>query len=51
MDHKHGFGTLYFTNGDKFSGCFTDDTINGYGTFTPANGTIYAGIWKNNVIK
>ena len=26
-DRKEGFGTLYFLNGDKFSGCFKDDAV------------------------
>ena len=34
MDKKDGFGTLYFHNGDKFSGCFCQDVVEGYGTFT-----------------
>ena len=33
MDRKEGFGTMYMTNGDKFSGCFKNDAIEGFGTF------------------
>lgn len=34
MDMKDGFGTIYFTNGEQFSGTFVNDMIHGYGTFT-----------------
>lgn len=27
MDKKNGFGSLYMTNGDKFSGSFVKDAI------------------------
>eukprot|EP01015_Nassula_variabilis_P029214 TRINITY_DN6237_c0_g1_i5.p1 TRINITY_DN6237_c0_g1~~TRINITY_DN6237_c0_g1_i5.p1 ORF type:complete len:221 (-),score=45.43 TRINITY_DN6237_c0_g1_i5:38-700(-) len=30
---KHGFGTLYLTNGEKFKGQFQFDKANGIGTF------------------
>jgi hypothetical protein len=26
-DRKDGFGTVYFLNGDKFSGCFKEDAV------------------------
>lgn len=51
MDKKDGFGTLYFVNGDKFSGCFKEDMVEGYGTFTSRKSEIVAGIWKNNILK
>jgi hypothetical protein len=38
MGIKSGFGTLYMTNGDKFSGCFAKGIIEGYGTFTQGTG-------------
>ena len=51
MDKKEGYGTLYFTNGDKFSGCFSGDIVEGFGTFTKREGEILAGLWKNNILK
>lgn len=33
MDKKDGFGILYLTNGEKYSGTFVNDTVNGYGLF------------------
>jgi hypothetical protein len=52
MDHKEGFGTLYMTNGDKFSGCFKNDAVEGFGTFFIAKEEKYInGIWANNVLK
>lgn len=33
MDKKEGFGVLYMSNGDKYSGCFVGDNVHGYGTY------------------
>lgn len=51
-DRKHGFGTLYFVNGDKFSGCFVNDSIQGFGNFyqKKTQKTIM-GIWTNNIFR
>jgi hypothetical protein len=38
MGKKCGVGTLYFANGDKFSGSFILDIIDGYGTFIDSKG-------------
>lgn len=51
MDKKNGFGSLYMSNGDKFSGSFVNDAIEGYGTFTSAKGERVSGIWNQNVLK
>lgn len=52
MDKKEGFGTLYLSNGDKFSGCFKDDAIEGFGSFYIAKEAKYInGIWVNNILK
>ena len=49
-DKKDGFGTLYFLNGDKFSGCFKGDAVEGFGSFYDANRQQHMnGIWVNNV--
>ena len=32
-DNKEGFGTLYISNGEKFSGIFRQDYISGKGTY------------------
>ena len=52
MDHKDGFGTLHMGNGDKFSGCFKNDVIEGFGTFyLKKQKRNINGIWSNNVLK
>ena len=52
MDRKEGFGTLYMVNGDKFSGCFKDDAIEGFGSFyNSKQQKNINGIWMNNVLK
>jgi hypothetical protein len=38
MGKKCGVGTLYMANGDKFSGSFINDAIEGYGTFVDTKG-------------
>jgi hypothetical protein len=38
-------------NGDKFSGCFVNDVIEGYGTFTSHKGERISGIWNQNILK
>lgn len=39
-------------NGDKFSGCFKNDSIEGFGTFFIAKEEKYInGIWANNILK
>jgi hypothetical protein len=38
-------------NGDKFTGSFINDTIDGYGTFTSKKGEIVSGIWYQNILK
>jgi hypothetical protein len=50
MGKKHGLGTLHMSNGDKFSGCFVNDVIDGYGTFTNIKGEKILGIWNQNIL-
>ena len=51
-DKKHGFGTLYFINGDKFSGCFVNDSIQGFGNFYRSRDhKTIMGIWMDNLFK
>ena len=45
---KHGKGTLYYQNGDKFEGMFIDNLRNGYGIMYYSNGDKYEGDWKFN---
>jgi hypothetical protein len=41
-------GAVTFSNGNKYVGEFKDNTINGQGTFTDANGRVQEGIWKDD---
>ncbi len=38
---KNGKGTLYWANGDKYTGDWIDDTRTGQGVFTWSNGEQY----------
>lgn len=38
QDNKEGFGTLHFSNGERFEGTFKRDLISGPGTFFKRNG-------------
>jgi hypothetical protein len=52
MDRKEGFGTLFMSNTDKFSGCFKDDCIEGFGSFyLSSKAKIINGVWCQNVLK
>ena len=45
-------GTYTWPNGDKYVGEFRDDKLNGQGTYTFANGTIWKeGIWKDDTFQ
>ena len=43
---RHGFGTYYWKNGDKYVGDYKNDERTGYGTYTWANGDKYVGDFK-----
>jgi hypothetical protein len=47
---RHGFGTLFLTNGEKFKGQFTANQANGIGTFYRRNGEEITAEWKNNAL-
>lgn len=47
-DVKHGKGSLYYENGDKFEGQFARGQRSGYGVMEYANGDKYEGDWKLN---
>lgn len=51
MDMKDGFGTIYFTNGEHFSGTFVNDMIHGYGTYTTLENVNISGVWENNILQ
>jgi len=49
---KQGFGTLFLSNGDTFTGNFNSDNVDGKGSYVRVNRkSIVAGIWANNVLK
>jgi len=43
-----GFGTMVYTNGDKYEGNWENNDRSGIGIFTWANGNKFEGEWKNN---
>ena len=43
-----GFGTLFFDDGEKFSGCLKKGVIDGYGCFYRRNGELVSGLWAGN---
>ena len=43
----NGIGTLFLSNGDKYTGDFVNGKFNGTGTLTRANGEIIRGKWLN----
>ena len=48
-DAKHGLGTLYLSNGDKFFGNFVNDKVHGMGTYyCRETAEIVTGQWDNN---
>ena len=47
-DLKHGKGTFYYENGDKFEGVFSLNLRSGYGVMYYQNGDKYEGDWKLN---
>ena len=42
------FGTMTFSNGDKYVGEFKDDEYHGQGTYTYAKGDKYVGEYKDD---
>ena len=49
---KHGFGTLFLTNGDSYTGTFNMDHVEGRGSYAkPEKKVIIAGSWEKNVLK
>lgn len=44
---KEGKGTLYFTNGDTFTGHFEKDFVEGPGMFVSGGRKLH-GVWSNN---
>jgi hypothetical protein len=45
----NGTGLLTYRDGQKYEGSFLNGNFEGEGTMTNADGTVKAGIWKNNV--
>jgi hypothetical protein len=44
---KHGFGEIYYENGEKYRGKFADDLKEGEGVFISEEYK-YFGSWKND---
>lgn len=48
QDCREGFGSVYYSNGEKFSGCFRNDKAEGFGTFYRKEGPPLNGVWQQN---
>lgn len=48
-DKANGKRKLVHAKGDYYEGDFVDDRIEGFGTYTNINGSIYIGNWKNDL--
>lgn len=48
---KTGFGTIFFQEGEKFSGCLKRDVIEGYGCFYKKTKELISGLWSDNKFK
>ena len=46
-EHPHGYGIMYYANGDVYKGVYYNGCPNGYGEMTYASGKIYKGQWLN----
>lgn len=46
-----GFGTIYFAQGERFSGCVRNGQINGYGCFYENSNQMTSGIWINSKLQ
>ena len=42
-NHRHGYGTLQYKNGDKYQGQFIDHKRHGFAVYCLANGNRYEG--------
>lgn len=47
-DNKEGYGTMFLSNGEKFTGIFKRDFVNGSGMFYRLDGSTVQGTWINN---
>ncbi|KAL4466540.1 hypothetical protein ABPG72_010591 [Tetrahymena utriculariae] len=47
-DNKEGIGTIYLSNGDRFTGNFNNDFVHGQGTYFRENKNPVSGIWDCN---
>lgn len=45
-NRPHGYGTCFYTNGNKYEGHYAMGVINGEGTFTYKSGDVWHGEWK-----
>lgn len=45
---KEGRGKLSLSNGDSFDGNFENDTVEGEGVYTFAEGGQVHGVWREN---
>lgn len=47
---REGFGTVHFTNGEKYVGNWKASRVDGQGSFYRMDGTVVMGQWESNIM-
>lgn len=45
-----GRGSLMFSNGERFEGCFKDGVVHGEGIFLTMDNIFIEGVWENGLL-
>jgi hypothetical protein len=48
MDLRHGYGTLNYIDGGRYSGDWANNNKHGHGCYSYPDGTAYLGDWKQD---
>lgn len=48
---REGFGKMSYSNGDTYQGAWLNDLRHGSGRYTNSDGTIVAGVWKDDIFQ
>lgn len=50
FDRPEGYGTYYYSSGDRYTGYWKNGKYEGRGTYNYSNGDQYVGSWKNGMM-